>query len=302
MAKGLIRTIAVIAVTASATTLFLFEHLTGRLPWSPEPGDGTITRIIHSSILDEDRVISIWLPGTYDSLKRYPTIYALDGPTHASLIAQTLHVLSSAGFAPEAIVVGIPNLSDETRKRDLTPPELAQDTDGESGPAGEADTFLEFMEAELIPTIESTFATNGHRVLSGNSRAGLLVMYSLFKRPGLFQSRLCFSAPLWRQEARMLGEFRDFLVSRDTLDTFLYVSAGQLETGNILSGVRGVREICETKTPLGFVWHAEHTPSATHRDNAELSMARAAGHWARHYLRMTSGVMNSSCSGCAPRA
>jgi enterochelin esterase-like enzyme len=37
---------------------------------------------VHSSVLGEDRPISVALPQGYDSTEAYPVIYVMDGPGH----------------------------------------------------------------------------------------------------------------------------------------------------------------------------------------------------------------------------
>ena len=81
----------------------------------------TIT--IHSKILNEDRILNIYLPNSYnpDSVKTYPVIYLLDGSRdedfiHISGLVQ-FGSFSWINMIPETIVVGIANID---RKRDFT--------------------------------------------------------------------------------------------------------------------------------------------------------------------------------------
>ena len=86
---------------------------------------------VHSVILQEKRVLNIYLPVGYhpDSAARYPVIYLLDGSADEDFI----HVAGLVQFCnfpwvnmlPPSIVVGIANTQ---RRRDLTfPTTIAQD-------------------------------------------------------------------------------------------------------------------------------------------------------------------------------
>ena len=80
---------------------------------------------IESTVLDETRVLNIYLPPSYssDDSKTYPVIYLLDGSKDEDFI----HVVGIVQFGsfswinmiPESIVVGIGNVD---RKRDFTYP------------------------------------------------------------------------------------------------------------------------------------------------------------------------------------
>jgi predicted alpha/beta superfamily hydrolase len=256
----------------------MHEHFTGRFPWQRPVSIATI-QPIHSEVLKEDRDVIVHLPIDYDSSKQYPVMYVLDGSSLDEPFVNSFKVLSSAGFSPSVIVVGIPNVSEASRQRDYTPPYLRQDMDHEKSPNGEADNFLTFMEAELISFIESKYSTSGYRLVAGHSRGGLLVMHSLIAKPDLFHARFCFSSPFWRQDQVMVSKVSDFLNVRDSLNSFLYLSVGENETDNMRLGNQNMTNLLQAKSPVGLTWFSESTPKANHQSNAELSVAHGIGKW-----------------------
>lgn len=280
MGKKIVFYVLIIAFTALTTTIVVYDDLTGHFPWKNSSGDGSITLHISSRVLNEDRELIAWLPDGFDSTKTYPVIYALDGRSHGAEIVQTINILTAAGFAPPTMIIGIPNLDDASRKRDLTPPRLKEENDKGNSPAGQGDRFLLFLETELIPFVESRYPASGERLISGHSRAGLLALYSLLERPTLFNGSLCFSAPFWRQGGLMIPEFRRFL-QRDSLNSFLYVTAGSEETKNIKSGILDIERLCRDSSVSGLSWQTVFTPHADHGDNAIKSLPGAIGSWAR---------------------
>ena len=122
---------------------------------------------------------------------------------------------------PEIIVVGLPS-SRENRARDYTPPYMR--TDGEANaPAGQADRFLRFVETEVMPHVDRRYRTTATRMLAGNSRGGLFVVYSLLERPELFSARFAFSPALWRDDERIVTELTRSLKGRGATPAFVYL-------------------------------------------------------------------------------
>jgi len=243
---------------------------------------GRIKVSLHSTVLDEDREINIHLPEGYDSTIAYPVMYVLDGGSQDESVAEKLSVLTSAGSAPAVIVVGIPNINSSTRERDLTPPFMRINNDDVNSANGKADNFIEFIDKELIPYVDKTFHTSDYRMIFGNSRGGLFVMYTMLQNPGRFNARFCFSTPFWRQDNILTLEIEKLLESTDTVNTFIYMTAGRGETDNIKNGMSKMASVLEKKAG-GITSHFEYIPGATHQDNATRSTAKAIATWSRHF-------------------
>ena len=214
MKKALIFGITILIT--SAISIILFSYLTGN-PTYPE---SVVQTEIHSKILNEDREVIIHLPINYDQKKKYPVMYVLDGSSQDKHIAKKFEILSSAGYVPETIVVGIPNVNGKGRQRDYTPPYMKMDIDEKDSPLGEGDQFLYFMEKALFPFIEKNYSVSNNRSLAGNSRGGLLVMYFLLYKPDLFKGRFCFSPAFWRDDNLIINKVSDFLDTQRNLSSF----------------------------------------------------------------------------------
>lgn len=269
------------AVIASFITWCLvFIHFTGLFPWEDEKSETTVRATLQSAILHEPREVFITLPRDYSPQKKYPVLYVLDGSTDNSY-ANALNVLAANGYTPETIVVAIPNPSMKARQRDLTPPYMIQDIDDPTSALGKGDVFLEFLKQELIPWVEKEYSTAGYRLISGYSRGGLLVLHSIMASPDLFQARFCFSAPFWRQDETILHKFDAFIAKHDTLETLLYISAGDQETDNIKQGNIRLAGLLKKQRPHGLEWNFELTLNANHQSNGKHSMSRALGWWGK---------------------
>ena len=224
---------------------------------------------VRSRVLDEQRDVTVSLPESYrrEPVRRYPVLYVLDGSSQTAPTAESARLLARIGVMPEIIVVGIPS-SRENRARDYTPPYMHAD---DKGPAGEADRFLRFLERELIPHIDQRYRTDSTRMLAGNSRGGLFVVYSVLERPDLFSARFAFSPALWRDDERVITELARSLRARTGRPTFLYLSLGDGENEKMTHAFRKTVGVLRASAPPALDWHADITRGATHGDNAALS-------------------------------
>jgi len=279
--KRILTFVPVIAITAFLS-IITFAFLTGDESDYPK---GVIQTKLFSDILGEEREIIIHLPRNYDSTLTYPVMYVLDGGSQDMHIAATFDVLTTAGYSPSTVIVGIPNMTSENRERNLTPPFMRTDNDDENSKLGEADKFIAFIESELFPFIEDNYQASQIRLITGNSRGGLFVMYSLVYKPGMFNARFCFSTPFWRQNNILVSKVDNFLNSTDTLNTFIYMSAGENETENIKNGLNKMAMTLQEKSPVGLVFHADFTPKAIHQDNAILSASIGIARWSEFIKR-----------------
>jgi len=162
---------------------------------------------IKSKILNENRLINIYLPNGYakDSIKTYPVIYLLDGSINEDFI----HISGLVQFGsfswinmlPETIVVGISNID---RKRDFTFPTSIKKDKKTFPTTGESDKFINFIEKELQPLITKNYNTNSTKTLIGQSLGGLLATEILFKKPDLFDNYIIVSPSIWWDNESLL--------------------------------------------------------------------------------------------------
>ncbi len=177
------------------------------IPTSTKPFSIGETIEFHSTVLDENRTLNIYLPNGYspDSLKKYPVIYLLDG----SVDEDFMHVVGLVQFGsfswiemiPESIVVGIANVD---RKRDFTFPTNNVKDKVDFPTTGGSERFIQFIESELEPFIESNYKTDSINAIIGQSLGGLLATEILFKRPDLFDNYIIVSPSLWWDDQSLL--------------------------------------------------------------------------------------------------
>ncbi|MEZ5040444.1 MAG: alpha/beta hydrolase-fold protein [Saprospiraceae bacterium] len=181
------------------------------LPKQVSESDFTIGKTIkiESTILNENRELNIYLPASYavDTLKTYPVIYLLDGSKeedfiHISGIVQ-FGSFSWINMLPESIIVGIGNVD---RERDFTDPTKNERDQKDFPTSGESKNFIQFLQKELQPFIESNFRTENEKTIIGQSLGGLLATEILFKNPELFDHFIIVSPSLWWNDEAMLDD------------------------------------------------------------------------------------------------
>lgn len=148
---------------------------------------------IHSNVLDCEREIIVYTPWEYDHItdSKFEVIYVFDAQdrNHFDIIYSTLSFLNNSQFP--MIVVGVVS---EKRNSDFLPgKEYQEDTWHLSDYRGNAEYFLNFVSNELVPYIDNTYRTLPKRIAIGHSNGGTFLMFSLTKKPELFDAYLLIS-------------------------------------------------------------------------------------------------------------
>jgi predicted alpha/beta superfamily hydrolase len=181
-----------------------------------------------SAINNHDYVLYIQLPEDYsNSAKRYPVVYALDGQWQFPLISGLRNGMYTDGFIPQLIIVGItwPDDFIGNRDRDFlpTPVNEFKNSDG-------ASEFLKVIKNEITTKIDSTYRTDKkNNILYGDSSGGLFTLYTLFHEPGLFNSYIALSPPLWYDNQLIFKYEKEFAEKKPDLSIKLFIAFGGYE-------------------------------------------------------------------------
>jgi predicted alpha/beta superfamily hydrolase len=111
------------------------------------------------------------------------------------------------------------------RTRDYTPTDISK-----SGRQGNADKFLEVIEKELIPFVESNYrADPNFRALGGCSLAGLFPLYVMLTKTELFNAYISIS-PAVQWDNFYLNKVENFYHNgNNVLPVSLYMTVGEKE-------------------------------------------------------------------------
>jgi predicted alpha/beta superfamily hydrolase len=267
--KRFLKTFLIVILTAAVSvilTIYIVD--TSETPASYDVHE------IDSEILSEQRELIVKLPPDYErsSDKVYPVVYVFGGNTLTYSIAYDTDLLTRTGHLENVIVVGIANIDQKTRQRDLTPPFMKQDIDEPDSPLGKADKYLDFVQNEVIDLIEKTYRASSTRIAVGHSREGLMVMYSLISKTDLFQGHIALSPALWREKNLFIDNFKEKISLADTIESYLFLSMGDQEVNKMKNAFDLTVEFLGTDTISKKIkWRSMYTKGAVHSNNALLS-------------------------------
>lgn len=213
----------------------------------------TTREILTSQVLGEDRPLNIVLPADYSPEKTYPVVYALDGGARG--LPDMAERMQSAHA--ELIVVGVENVD---RSRDMFP-DPVPDRDNRGG-GGE--NFLTFLTTELIPHIESKYATNGYRVISGQSNSGFFVLYALLNATDTFDAYLASSPMIGWNRNMIHGGTRNLLAEKRRFPKALFMNQGEDDLSRVTEFMPDFEALLREVSPTDFRWVNEYIEGGGH--------------------------------------
>lgn len=223
---------------------------------------------LHSKILGEDRTVFLSVPASYaQGTQRYPVLYLTDAQFEFDQSRSSAAFLARNGLIPEVIVVGVTN---KDRTSDFYATKADFKAPGRTIPfpnSGHADQFLEFIEKELIPWVDSTYRTTPLRILAGHSAGGYFALHAMRVRPALFQAIIATSPWLAWDDARELKQLVPFLESAELKIRVLFVSyaneehqAGPEMKANVETVIRALR----ARKDASLRWASAFYPDEDH--------------------------------------
>lgn len=247
-----LRGVAAALCSISATTLAQQPHtLTGEI---------RSHKAFHSSILNNDRDLVVYLPPGYEAnqKKRYAVLYLHDGqnlfdgatsfiPGKEWRVDETSQALISAGKIQPLIIVGINNTGKD-RINEYTPAEDARYKMG-----GKADLYGRMLVEELKPLIDANYRTikdAEHTGLGGSSLGGLVSLYLGLKYPNVFGRLAVVSPSVWFADKQIVNYANSLKVKPITR---IWMDMGTKEGGNAeeaqraISDARLLRDMLERK-------------------------------------------------------
>ncbi|MES2331287.1 MAG: alpha/beta hydrolase-fold protein [Bacteroidota bacterium] len=165
-----------------------------------------------SKIFGEDRTVLVHTP---KGNGRFPVLYLLDGASNFDMMVSITEYLSSEGFCPAMMVVGIIH---PDRTKDLVP--------------AAGNLFMSYLGKELMPYIDSAYPTTTYRTLVGHSLGGLTVINTLLHQPNLFNAYVSLEGALWWDDQRTVKEASRILPGANYKGKTLFLAmANRMEKG-----------------------------------------------------------------------
>lgn len=259
--------------------LLLFACLFANLLQAQKADSTGITiaeiKIIHSTILNEDRKIYVYTPAYHS--EPLPVIYLMDGE-NISLVAGIVDFLYQTNQLPPIIVVGIGNYEYD-RNRDLSPTHSLLNMDGTSNSinfktTGGGENFLKFINDELIPYVEKNYKPSPNKIFFGHSFGGLMSAYCLLNHPEMFNSYIAVSPALWWDKESIFKNSDLLNKNKDYSHKTIFFSDGN-EGAEFHKSVIKLQSLLQQKKVTGLRYNYIPYPEETH--NSELVKATQDG-------------------------
>ena len=184
----------------------------------------TVCFSIKSTLSGANYPIKVALPENYNpETQTYATIYVLDGEENFDFVAENCKKISHDLSTSNVLVVSICYGND--RVDDYTP------TKAKEGGGG-AEKFMQFIENELIPRIESEYAVDtlrSSRTILGHSFGGLLAAYAFTNHNTVFGNYLMLSPSIWYDNEIMLRLEQENRAINSSNHQWVFLGLGQLE-------------------------------------------------------------------------
>lgn len=155
--------------------------------------------------------LQVYVPAAEPPVEGFPIIYVLDGLSYFEFAKYSIKLQSKNTLKTEiepTIVVGIGHQEQTMRERrfyDFTAPaeeylypEHAKGRQIDFGENGGAVQFYQFIEEELKPLIEASYAVNtNNQTIYGHSLAGYYSLWCMLTHPESFTKFIAISPSIW---------------------------------------------------------------------------------------------------------
>ena len=224
---------------------------------------------LHSKMLGENRTVFVAVPESYArGAERYPVVYLTDADWNFAHTRSSAQFLARNRIIPEVIVVGVTN---PDRVRDLYATRADFTFNGRTvqfPTSGKADTFLEFIDRELVPWVERSYRTSGLRILAGHSAGGNFALHAMRTKPELFLAVIAASPWLAWDENRELRELIPFVSSPELRVRRLFLSYTD-DIGDMKPNIDVLVTALRKRNDSTVYWTTRGYPDETHNSDAE---------------------------------
>jgi uncharacterized protein len=152
----------------------------------------TMTDTITSQKLNEDRVITVSLPPSYDKNpgQRFPLLVLLDGDFLLDPFQGALGYGYYWDDLPEVVIVAIHQNKNNERETDTT-------VDEATGlPSEKGEKFFEFLGMELLPSIQKQYRIAPFKIIAGLDVTAAFLNFYLYKDNPVFNAYISMSPEL----------------------------------------------------------------------------------------------------------
>lgn len=214
---------------------------------------------IKSSILNQNRTIQIYTPGSYpDSTQEYPVLYILDGQWYFPSGVAIQTAMKTPRAIPEMIVVGI-NTSNSSRRNLF----------GE-----ENEKFTDFLVKEVVHYLDSNYRTNEERVIFGWEAAAYFLSELILQHGETFDGAILSNG----------GYASENLVKGFTSEKDVYLfMANSRKDIYYISSTDAFHEILKNNAPKNLIWNYSLFNDEVHESLAHLAIYKGLKYYYHNY-------------------
>jgi predicted alpha/beta superfamily hydrolase len=184
---------------------------------------------INSQYLNQVKEYWVSLPINYDTTKKYPVIYVLDGQWRFDLVRPIAYDLSGNKKIPGHIVIGLPHKDwKKNRGVDYTFSHSKNEYDNEKVDSliynetntGGGEKFYLHLTEEIMNSVDKSYPTNGMNILIGHSYGGYFGSYIL-SRANRFKAYQIYDPSIWFSDGESIKIIKEKLSKNKKLDIFI---------------------------------------------------------------------------------
>lgn len=222
--------------------------------------------VIESEALGGPRHLCVFTPWGYeDGDQSYPLLVLVDGGALQDFlpVAGFGALATLSGQYREFVVVGVQT---EDRHYELTPPSDVPGDLEAIAKNGGAEAFRRHLREEVLPYVEAEYRLSGHRLILGESLAGLFIVDTFLREPELFQDAIAVSPSLWWQDQALSKEAETLLREGDFTGRRLDLSvADEVDLyPEMRDSITRFVEALKTAAPDGLEWCFHPLPDEHH--------------------------------------
>ena len=186
---------------------------------------------IDSKILNHERELLIYTPWEFEEEpnKKFEVFYVFDSQArelfdfvHATL---QFHRPQNVSFIVVGIISPYYEAQNWVRNTEMLPkPNHKQTIEYYGGYLGKADEFLEFIQQEAMPYVDSNYRTLPKKIAVGHSNSATLIMYSFLKKQNMFTDYIAVSPNFAYDEEQIVDSMKVFNIESVNNNSFLFLS------------------------------------------------------------------------------
>ena len=247
-----------------AIFLYLFFH---NLSAQEQIVVGQIHKI-HSEKLNQELELQIYLPDDYSSSgKDYPTLYILDGQWYFLNGVAVQESLRGNSFMSAMIVVGV-NMVDRPYRSKLF---------------NQWDSFIDFLESEMVSYVDNRFRTSDHQLIFGWENSGYLSTELILRENSPFECAIVSNGAYIDKE-----ELESLTIDKEK---YLFIAGSKKDIYSI-DGINQANEVLTSVDPENLVWKHRLFDEEIHESLTNISLYKGIKFYFHNYGSLVFGSID----------